>query len=155
MIYIFKLKYLNYKSPSWTHCAVEETNQAKTQLCKFKLVFNRFSLAVGTKSSFFGDLELLYDVSRVFLLFAGPLLANMPQYGSMEPVGTWYSTTSRTSPLPSPHLDKRFFDCSLIEMKSQASSSSTLDYDSMDEIWVKRNEASLTPETVRRKKVSL
>ncbi|XP_043288182.1 dentin sialophosphoprotein isoform X2 [Venturia canescens] len=47
---------------------------------------------------------------------------------------------SRTSPLPSPHLDKRFFDSSLIEMKSQASSSSTLDYDSTEEIWVRRVE---------------
>lgn len=45
---------------------------------------------------------------------------------------------SRTSPLPSPHLDKRYFDSSLIEMKSQASSSSTLDYDSTEEIWVRR-----------------
>ncbi|XP_076181984.1 SNF4/AMP-activated protein kinase gamma subunit isoform X2 [Ptiloglossa arizonensis] len=52
-----------------------------------------------------------------------------------------YSTSmtfSRTSPLPSPHLDKRFFDSSLIEMKSQASSSSTLDYDSTEEVWVRR-----------------
>ncbi|XP_046420799.1 dentin sialophosphoprotein isoform X3 [Neodiprion fabricii] len=47
-------------------------------------------------------------------------------------------TFSRTSPLPSPHLDKRFFDSSLIEMKSQASSSSTLDYDSNEDIWVRR-----------------
>ena len=47
-------------------------------------------------------------------------------------------TFSKTSPLPSPHLDKRFFDSSLIEMKSQASSSSTLDYDSTEEIWVRR-----------------
>ncbi|XP_015586560.1 dentin sialophosphoprotein [Cephus cinctus] len=47
-------------------------------------------------------------------------------------------TFSRTSPLPSPHLDKRFFDSSLIEMKSQASSTSTLDYDSTDEIWIRR-----------------
>lgn len=47
-------------------------------------------------------------------------------------------TFSRTSPLPSPHLDKRFFDSSLIEMKSQASSSSTLDYDSTEEVWVRR-----------------
>ncbi|KAK6621792.1 hypothetical protein RUM44_001599 [Polyplax serrata] len=81
----------------------------------------------------------------------GPLIPGLPQYGSMEPVGNWYST-SRTSPLHSPHLDKRFFDCSLIEMKSQASSSSTIDYDSMDEVWVKRNDTSITPETVRRKK---
>lgn len=80
-------------------------------------------------------------------------MSGLPQYGSMEPVGNWYSVTSRTSPLPSPHLDKRFFDCSLIEMKSQASSSSTLDYDSMDEVWVKRNDVSLTPEAVRKKKV--
>lgn len=81
-------------------------------------------------------------------------MTGLPQYSSMEPVGAYYSNTSRTSPLPSPHLDKRFFDCSLIEMKSQASSSSTLDYDSMDEVWVKRNDPTLTPETVRRKKVS-
>lgn len=47
-------------------------------------------------------------------------------------------TFSRTSPLPSPHFDKRFFDSSLIEMKSQASSSSTLDYDSTEEVWVRR-----------------
>ncbi|KAK2582502.1 hypothetical protein KPH14_004803 [Odynerus spinipes] len=47
-------------------------------------------------------------------------------------------TFSRISPLPSPHLDKRFFDSSLIEMKSQASSSSTLDYDSTEEVWVRR-----------------
>ena len=47
-------------------------------------------------------------------------------------------TFSKISPLPSPHLDKRFFDSSLIEMKSQASSSSTLDYDSTEEIWVRR-----------------
>ncbi|XP_029666763.1 uncharacterized protein DDB_G0284459-like isoform X1 [Formica exsecta] len=47
-------------------------------------------------------------------------------------------TFSRTSPLPSPHLDKRFFDSSLIEMKSQASSTSTLDYDSTEEVWIRR-----------------
>ncbi|XP_017890901.1 dentin sialophosphoprotein-like isoform X2 [Ceratina calcarata] len=47
-------------------------------------------------------------------------------------------TFSRTSPLPSPHLDKRFFDSSLVEMKSQASSTSTLDYDSTEEVWVRR-----------------
>ncbi|XP_058794534.1 5'-AMP-activated protein kinase subunit gamma-2 [Phymastichus coffea] len=47
-------------------------------------------------------------------------------------------TFSKTSPLQSPHFDKRFFDSSLVEMKSQASSSSTLDYDSADEIWVRR-----------------
>lgn len=52
-------------------------------------------------------------------------------------------TFSRTSPLPSPHLDKRFFDSSLIEMKSQASSSSTIDYDSTEEIWVRRLDQSL------------
>ncbi|XP_011881316.1 PREDICTED: dentin sialophosphoprotein [Vollenhovia emeryi] len=52
-----------------------------------------------------------------------------------------YSTSmtfSRTSPLPSPHFDKRFFDSSLIEIKSQASSTSTLDYDSTEEVWVRR-----------------
>ncbi|XP_023245157.1 lisH domain-containing protein C1711.05 [Copidosoma floridanum] len=48
------------------------------------------------------------------------------------------TTFSKISPLQSPHLDKRFFDSSLIEMKSQASSSSTLDYDSTDEIWIRR-----------------
>lgn len=45
---------------------------------------------------------------------------------------------TKSSPLQSPHFDKRFFDSSLVEMRSQASSSSTLDYDSNDEIWVRR-----------------
>lgn len=47
---------------------------------------------------------------------------------------------NRVSPLPSPHLDKRFFDSSLIEMKSLASSSSTVDNDSSEDIWVRRPE---------------
>lgn len=46
---------------------------------------------------------------------------------------------SKTSPLPSPHMDKKFFDSNLIEIKSQASSTSTLDYSSSTEdIWVRR-----------------
>ena len=59
----------------------------------------------------------------------------------------------RVSPLQSPHLDKRFFDSSLIEMKSQASSSSTIDYDSTDEVWIKRSD--LLTESAVRRKVSL
>jgi 5'-AMP-activated protein kinase regulatory gamma subunit len=59
---------------------------------------------------------------------------------------------NRVSPLQSPHLDKRFFDSSLIEMKSQASSSSTIDYDSTEEVWIKRND--VMTETARRRKVS-
>lgn len=56
------------------------------------------------------------------------------------------------SPVPfmSPHLDKRFIDRSLIEMKSQASSTSTLDYDSTEDIWVKRTESE---RDVRRRQV--
>ncbi|KAK9888383.1 hypothetical protein WA026_000633 [Henosepilachna vigintioctopunctata] len=43
------------------------------------------------------------------------------------------------SPLQSPHYDSRFFDSSLIEMKSQTSSSSTIDAaGSSDDIWVRR-----------------
>uniref|UniRef100_A0A8D8QAI1 Uncharacterized protein n=1 Tax=Cacopsylla melanoneura TaxID=428564 RepID=A0A8D8QAI1_9HEMI len=38
----------------------------------------------------------------------------------------------------SPRIDRHFFDSSLVEMKSQASSTSTIDYDSSEEIWVKR-----------------
>lgn len=38
----------------------------------------------------------------------------------------------------SPHFDKRFFEAGLIEMKSQASSTSTLDDSSNDDVWVKR-----------------
>lgn len=50
-----------------------------------------------------------------------------------------YSIFNRTSPMPSPHYDRKFFDSSLIEMRSQTSSSSTLDCgDSMEDIWVKR-----------------
>lgn len=50
-----------------------------------------------------------------------------------------YSIFNRTSPMPSPHYDRKFFDSSLIEMRSQTSSTSTLDCgDSMEDIWVKR-----------------
>jgi len=59
----------------------------------------------------------------------------------------------RISPLQSPHLDKRFFDSSLIEMKSQASSSSTIDYDSTEEVWIKRSD--LLADTAARRKVSV
>lgn len=45
------------------------------------------------------------------------------------------------SPLQSPHYDTKFFDSSLIEMKSQTSSSSTVNCsDSVEDIWVKRAE---------------
>lgn len=47
------------------------------------------------------------------------------------------------SPIQSPHYDHRFFDSSLIEMKSQTSSSSTIDYDSTEDIWVRRTPADL------------
>ncbi|XP_025201398.1 uncharacterized protein LOC112598942 isoform X2 [Melanaphis sacchari] len=42
---------------------------------------------------------------------------------------------------PSHHRDKHFFDVNLVEMKSQASSTSTLDYDSTDDVWIKRHDA--------------
>lgn len=51
-----------------------------------------------------------------------------------------HSIFNRTSPLPSPHFDKRFFDSSLIEIRSQASSTSTVDQDSIEDVWVKRPE---------------
>lgn len=47
------------------------------------------------------------------------------------------------SPIQSPHYDHRFFDSSLIEMKSQTSSSSTIDYGSTEDIWVRRTPADL------------
>lgn len=47
------------------------------------------------------------------------------------------------SPIQSPHYDQRFFDSSLIEMKSQTSSSSTIDYGSTEDIWVRRTPADL------------
>ncbi|XP_044730606.1 uncharacterized protein LOC123293765 isoform X2 [Chrysoperla carnea] len=63
---------------------------------------------------------------------------------------------NRASPLPSPHLDKRFFDQSLIEMKSQASSTSTLDDSSIiDEVWVKRTGDSTPIANVANKKKEL
>lgn len=37
-----------------------------------------------------------------------------------------------------PHYDSRFFDSSLIEMKSQTASASTIECDSVEDIWVKR-----------------
>lgn len=59
-----------------------------------------------------------------------------------EPIRPPVSTLFR-SPLQSPHYDSKFFDSSLIEMKSQTSSSSTVDISStsIEDIWVKRVEA--------------
>lgn len=47
-------------------------------------------------------------------------------------------TYSKSSPFSNPHFDKRFFDSSLVERRGQASSLSTLDYNSSDEIWIRR-----------------
>lgn len=55
------------------------------------------------------------------------------------------------SPLQSPHYDQRFFDSSLIEMKSQTSSSSTIEYGSTEDIWVRRTPADLKRVSVWRK----
>ncbi|XP_068084383.1 uncharacterized protein [Anabrus simplex] len=78
-----------------------------------------------------------------------PLLPELPNpnFPPLSPM-----VFHKISPLPSPHLDKHFFDVSLIEMKSQASSSSTLDYDSTEEVWVMRDESTQTAELVRRKR---
>lgn len=62
------------------------------------------------------------------------------------------STSPRCSRGTSPHFDKRFFEAGLIEMKSQASSSSTLDDSSNDDVWVKRIDPV---EIAQRKRVSL
>ncbi|KAL1116474.1 hypothetical protein AAG570_004947 [Ranatra chinensis] len=78
------------------------------------------------------------------------------------------STSSETSavrqsrgPLPppaplarpgaSPHYDRRFFDSSLVEMKSPAASTATLvDSDSSQDIWLPRAEPDVTPTRKRR-----
>lgn len=50
-----------------------------------------------------------------------------------------YSIFPGKSPLASPHYDAKFFDSSLIELRSQNSSTSTVDYaDGSEDIWVKR-----------------
>lgn len=50
-----------------------------------------------------------------------------------------YSIFSGKSPLASPHYDTKFFDSSLIELRSQNSSTSTVDCaDVSEDIWVKR-----------------
>lgn len=49
-----------------------------------------------------------------------------------------YSIFNKTASLSSPHYDSRYFDSSLIEMKSENSSSSTIDCGSTEDIWVKR-----------------
>ena len=51
------------------------------------------------------------------------------------------SLFNRLSPMPSPHLDRRFFDSSLVEMRSLASSTSTL-ADSLEDIWIRRYDFS-------------
>ncbi|XP_025829905.1 5'-AMP-activated protein kinase subunit gamma-2 isoform X2 [Agrilus planipennis] len=58
-----------------------------------------------------------------------------------------YSLFSRTPSLQSPHYDRRFFDQSLIEMRSQTSSTSTLDCGSTDDdIWVRRSQGDAKAE---------
>lgn len=52
-----------------------------------------------------------------------------------------YSIFGKSSAITSPHYDRKFFDSSLIEMKSQTSSSSTIDCDGAEDIWVKRTPA--------------
>jgi len=86
-----------------------------------------------------------------FITFSGTLISGIAHFASVEPV---WPHNSKTSPLPSPHLDKRFFDSSLIEMRSQASSTSTIDYDSNDDVWIRRADVVLAVDSVRRKKVS-
>ncbi|XP_066251285.1 uncharacterized protein SNF4Agamma isoform X1 [Euwallacea similis] len=52
-----------------------------------------------------------------------------------------YSIFAGKSPLASPHYDSRFFDSTLIELRSQNSSTSTVDYnDGVEDIWIKRPE---------------
>ncbi|XP_049843543.1 translation initiation factor IF-2-like isoform X2 [Schistocerca gregaria] len=58
----------------------------------------------------------------------------------------------RPSPLASPHLDKRFVDTSLVEMRSEFSSSSTIDSDT--DVWVMRDE-SVASASSRRRPVSV
>lgn len=92
------------------------------------------------------------------------------QIGCSEPTSPCYSVPSSPrkaqshetlpmSPKPSrrtssPHFDKHFFEAGLIEMKSQASSTSTLDYDSNDEVWIKRTDSYESNRRSRRRKVS-
>ncbi|XP_063223688.1 5'-AMP-activated protein kinase subunit gamma-2 isoform X2 [Bacillus rossius redtenbacheri] len=72
---------------------------------------------------------------------------------SPAPLHDPYLTWTRGCPLPSPHLDRRFFDSSLVEMKSQASSSSTIDYDSSEEVWVMRQDVSAPGSELKKKEL--
>nr|CAH7757520.1 unnamed protein product [Callosobruchus chinensis] len=55
------------------------------------------------------------------------------------------------SPLQSPHYDTKFFDSSLVEMKSRTSSSGTVDNcGSAEDIWIRRNRKEIE----RRSRVS-
>lgn len=53
-------------------------------------------------------------------------------------------TSPPRSRATSPRVDRYFFDSSLVEMKSQASSTSTIEYDSGEDIWVKRTSDNLS-----------
>ncbi|XP_019763439.1 uncharacterized protein LOC109539842 isoform X3 [Dendroctonus ponderosae] len=85
------------------------------------------------------------------------IFASRQQYRQSNTVGAVPSQTKRMpaynifnnkSPLVSPHYDTRFFDSSLIEMRSQTSSSSTVDCSEVvEDIWVKR------PETDKKKEL--
>ncbi|XP_063903366.1 5'-AMP-activated protein kinase subunit gamma-2-like isoform X2 [Zophobas morio] len=86
---------------------------------------------------------------------AAKIFANRQQYRQANTVhGIPPQDSKRPSvynlfkaPFPTPHYDTRFFDSSLIEMKSQNSSSSTIDCSgSAEDIWVKRSVTDLKKE---------
>lgn len=106
---------------------------------------NSNSAAPATECSSASDGSKKKHMTEVAKIFA-----SRQQYRQSNTVGAVPSQTKRMpaynifnnkSPLVSPHYDTRFFDSSLIEMKSATSSSSTVDCsEGVEDIWVKRPE---------------
>ncbi|KAF7272957.1 hypothetical protein GWI33_014297 [Rhynchophorus ferrugineus] len=89
------------------------------------------------------------ESKKKYMSEAAKIFASRQTYRFSNTVGAIPQQTQRVpaysifskSPMASPHLDSKFFDSSLIELKSQGSSTTTVDLDgSNEDVWVRRQE---------------
>ncbi|XP_030747968.1 uncharacterized protein LOC115876365 [Sitophilus oryzae] len=95
----------------------------------------------ATFSSEASKKKYMSDAAKIFASRQQYKMSNtvgaIPQQSQRIPA---YSIFANRSPLASPHLDNKFFDSSLIELKSPGSSSTGVDCNGSEEdIWVKRD----------------
>ncbi|KAG5863731.1 hypothetical protein JTB14_013621 [Gonioctena quinquepunctata] len=83
----------------------------------------------------------LSEAAKIFANKKRYRQANTVHVSSYDPNRPSLNTIFK-SPLQSPHYDSKFFDSSMIEIKSHSSSTSTVDHSgSVEDIWVKRNDS--------------